>query len=502
MQRHFTLINYAPPLILTLSLSAVYLNSMAPGLTWANYGADGGDLITAAATNGVAHPSGYPVYLLFARIFQMLPIGTLAFRTNLMSALAAVSAALMVYFLVNESLLHFKGSNKNWLASLASAYAFGLSPLFWSQAVITEVYTLHALFITAILFLSTDHAYSRFSRKYLDALLGLTFGLAMGNHSTTILIFPVLIFSILEYIPAPTEKNYALVNWRVDMNSLLRRSIWLGVGLLAYIILPLRALSKPPVNWGNPITLTNFWWLISGNFYQDRLFALTFSTLTSQIKSIVTFLLEQFGVIGLSVGFIGLVVFYKSPRLYQNTIWVFAVSVFFAILYFSKDSFLYLIPAFLCFAIWIGMGLDGLMNVAPKFPKLRSAIGIIFTLYIFILAGKHLPQVDASHDTRAEDFGKEVMAQIPANAIVFAKGDEAVLSMWYFHYALHKRPDIVLVAIDLLPFPWYQDTLRNNYPDLTLPAFFTFPEVVAASNPERKICHIQYDLSAQITCQE
>ncbi len=490
-----------PPAVLALSLSVVYLSSMAPGLTWANHGADGGDLITAAATNGVAHPSGYPVYLLLARVFQMLPIGTLAFRTNLMSAFAAVCAALLVYILVNESLLHFNGS-KNWLASLASAYAFGLSPLLWSQAVITEVYTLHALFTAAILFLSTDHAYSQFPRKYLDALLGLIFGLAMGNHITTILLLPVLIFSIFEYKPIPTEKKYALVNWHVDNLSLIRRSIGLGVGLLAYIILPLRAMSKPPVNWGNPITLTDFWWLVSGNLYQDRLFALTFSTLMGQIKSTAALLLEQFGLPGLIVGLIGLIVFYKFPRLYQNTIWTFAVFLFFAILYFSKDSFLYLIPAFLCFAIWIGMGLDGLMNAAAGFPKLRSAIGIIFILYIFLLAGKHLPEVDASHDTRAEDFGKEVLTQIPANAIVFTKGDEAVLSMWYFHYALHERADIVIVATDLLPLPWYQDMLRNNYRALTLPDFFTFAEVVAASNPERKVCYVQYDISTQIMCRE
>ena len=49
---------------------AVYLASLAPGLTWANFGADGGDLIAAAATGGVAHPTGYPFYLLLARLFQ------------------------------------------------------------------------------------------------------------------------------------------------------------------------------------------------------------------------------------------------------------------------------------------------------------------------------------------------------------------------------------------------------------------------------------------------
>ncbi len=99
MQR-LRLLKIVPPGILAISLMVVYLITMAPGLTWANSGADGGDLITAAATGGVAHPTGYPLYLVVASIFQAIPIGSLAFRTNLMSAIAAASAAIVVYRLV------------------------------------------------------------------------------------------------------------------------------------------------------------------------------------------------------------------------------------------------------------------------------------------------------------------------------------------------------------------------------------------------------------------
>src|SRR5512136_2543960 len=101
---------------------------MAPGLTWANGGSDGGDLITAAATGGVAHPTGYPVYLLLAKLFQLLPVSSLAFRTNLMSAVAAILAAVLIYALVTRITSPLTGHG-NWLAGLASAYAFGLSSL-------------------------------------------------------------------------------------------------------------------------------------------------------------------------------------------------------------------------------------------------------------------------------------------------------------------------------------------------------------------------------------
>src|SRR5881396_41572 len=77
-------------------LAIAYARTLAPGVTWANDGADSGDLVTAAATLGVAHPTGYPTYLILARLFQLIPVGDLALRSTIVSAVAAVLAALCV----------------------------------------------------------------------------------------------------------------------------------------------------------------------------------------------------------------------------------------------------------------------------------------------------------------------------------------------------------------------------------------------------------------------
>ncbi len=493
-------VRYIAPGILSLSLMLVYLNSMATGLTWANDGSDGGDLITAAATGGVAHPTGYPVYLLVARLFQLLPIGTLAFRTSLMSALAAVVTALFVYDLVIRSLTPVNGG-ENWLAGLAAAYAFGLSPLIWSQAVITEVYTLHALFVILILYLSSQDSLLPFAQKRLDRLAGLIFGLAMGNHITIILLLPLLVPSTFLHKPTLTGEIRSAQKLQSGIYSLLRRLAWLGIGLLAYLTLPLRALSQPPVNWGNPVTLEGFAWLVSGKLYQDQLFVLTLSSVWLRVQTVAALLTEQFGIPGLVIGLIGLVVFYKPSRLYGNTIWIVFSFITFAIVYATHDSFMYLIPAFLCFAIWIGLGLDGIMDIfIQRFRRIGITGSLIFILYLFILAGNHWHQVDASWDLRAERFGKEVFAQAPANAIVFAEGDKAIFAMWYFHYALGERPDLIIVVTDLLPFDWYQETLGTHYPDLELPGPFPFAETMAVSNPEHPVCYVEYIQLADIHC--
>jgi hypothetical protein len=451
-----------PKAILVISLSVVYLPTLAPGLTWANHGADGGDLIAAAATGGVAHPGGYPTYLILARLFQFIPIGSLAFRTNLMSAVFAVCAALLVYEIVNTA--------HNRIAALTAAYAFGLSPLFWSQAVITEVYTLHVLFIALFLLFIVKDAH--------HFLFGLTFGLGLGNHITTFFLLPLLYHR---------EKKF-----------LHQRITGLTLGALVYLTLPLRAMSHPPVNWGDPVTLKNFLWLVSGNLYQGQLFASTSTPLLGKLQTSAALFFEQFGIIGLLVGFIGLVAFHKPTRLNYGMFWVALAFFLFPLAYETRDSFVYLLPVFLCFSIWIGAGLAGLMDAAPR---INPALALMLLALIGIRAGWHWSQVDASHDARAENFGRAVVSTVPQNAIVFAEGDQAALALWYYHYALKERPDMAVIATDLLPNEWYQQTLRRNYPALNLPdEFFMFTAEIVAHNPEKEICYIGRDLA--IRCEK
>jgi len=477
---------------LALSLLTAYLATMAPGLTWANTGADGGDLITAAYTGGVPHPTGYPVYMLLARFFQLLPVGSLALRTNLMSALATVSAAVLVYTLVVRYLAP-ADPQRSWPSGLASGFAFGLAPLVWSQAVITEVYALQSLFVVLVLYLSTGVMPPG---KNIDRLRGLTLGLAMGNHLTTVLLIPAAIVANVV-----AQRDPVSPRWTFDWKSLLRQIAYLTLGLLIYLILPLRAASNPVLNWGNPITFDRFWWLISGGLYQGT-FLFEPGGTWGHIQLLVSVFLQQFGFIGLAAAVIGLAFFFQPSRLYFLTLYLMVTSSVFSIVYDSFDSYVYLIPALISFSIWMGLGIDGLMKAAHhRAPRLAWGLPLLLALYLLSLLPGHWTQADASQDLRAENFGQEVLAAAPANAVVFAKGDQAVFTLWYFHFALHRRPDLMIIATDLLHFDWYQETLRSTYPSLVLPGPFPFPETVMYANPLAPACSVGYDEETIMECQ-
>src|SRR5215216_5191653 len=71
---------------------------------------------------------------------QAIVLGDPAYRVNLSSAVFAAATVLLVYLLCLRL-------TKRVVASCVAALLFGLSRDFWSQAVITEVYTLNTLLV-------------------------------------------------------------------------------------------------------------------------------------------------------------------------------------------------------------------------------------------------------------------------------------------------------------------------------------------------------------------
>ncbi len=483
------------PLILAIALFVVYLTTLAPGVTWANAGADSGDFITAAATLGVAHPTGYPTYLLLAHLFQLLPVGSLAVRTNLLSAASAALAAAVVALLVKKT---YGGARRfAWAGGLIAGLAFGLSPLLWSQAVIAEVYALHALFVALILSclplglvsVGEPHAVWR------NRLTGLLFGLALGNHLTTVLLVPPWL---------------ALSGWdgkRLRLRPVFAGLGWMLVGALVYLYLPLRARAMPPVNWGNAATWNGFWWVVSGSPYQKMLGEVSVGEAFARVQAWAGLAITQYGWPGMLAGLYGL--FFgraASPRVKWTTGWVAFTFSAFAIGYAPVDSYVYLIPAFLALAIWLGLGVATALEGLPaRLAGMAPALACVFLLTLLANAGLTLPRVDASRDWRAETFGRTVMAQAPANALIFTDGDRGAFSLWYFHFALGQRPDVAVIVDVLRVFKWYQESLSATYPDLIIPDSWewtvAWKQALIAVNKGRPACVAAPEAEAALVCE-
>ncbi|MBC8264883.1 MAG: DUF2723 domain-containing protein, partial [Anaerolineales bacterium] len=132
----------------------VYLSTLSPTLGEA----DSFEFQVVSHTLGVAHPTGYPLYILLGKLFTLLPVGNVAYRVNLISPLFASLAIVYLYL----CLMHL---TRHRAASLLAALTFAFSRTFWSQAVIAEVYTLNAFFVAFVLYLLLEVRDWRFSRS-------------------------------------------------------------------------------------------------------------------------------------------------------------------------------------------------------------------------------------------------------------------------------------------------------------------------------------------------
>ena len=129
---------------------SAYLTSLAPTITWAHGSGDSGELVTAAYYLGVAHPTGYPAYVLLGWLFTFLPFGSVAFRVNLLSATSAAVAIAFFVVLIAQAQAQ-KLPLARAVGAGVGALLLAFSPMFWSQAVVTEVYALNALLVVRVI---------------------------------------------------------------------------------------------------------------------------------------------------------------------------------------------------------------------------------------------------------------------------------------------------------------------------------------------------------------
>jgi len=160
----------------------LYALTLAPSVVFV----DSGELILAARSLGVAHPPGFPFYVLLTHLATLVPIGNIAVRVNFASALFGALASSVLTLTVIEALVTprirsaagsvsrkaarsgNKGSSGagakplkvtesvNPIALIVSSLSAGLllafSRTLWAYATIAEVYTLNSLLILTIFF--------------------------------------------------------------------------------------------------------------------------------------------------------------------------------------------------------------------------------------------------------------------------------------------------------------------------------------------------------------
>ena len=139
---------------------------------------------------GTAHTPGYPFYTIATYVFTRPPIGTLAYRVNLFSAVCGVLSCLCIFLIARRL-------NVPRLLSAGAALAAATGYPVWSNAVTAEVYTLSALMSAATIFFLIAWAQTgTLWRLYVACAI---FAAGLGNHLTIVGLLPAaLLYGIFK----------------------------------------------------------------------------------------------------------------------------------------------------------------------------------------------------------------------------------------------------------------------------------------------------------------
>jgi transmembrane protein TMEM260 (protein O-mannosyltransferase) len=456
--------------VAALSALWVYVQTLSPTVAWVNQGEDSGDLLAAAATLGIPHPTGYPLFTLLGRVASLIPLGPVAFRINLVAALAGAASVFFLARLVQElgasrGETASRGSGAALLAALASAgaaLAYAFSRGAWSQSVLAEVYTLNAAFLGAVLW-SLARAERTGSVRHL-CLAAFLFGLGLTNHRLLLATAPAL----------------ALVAWRFVVTQGIGRAGLVLLPLLAawgatlYLYLPVRAWTVPEFSWGVPTTPARFWWMVSGAQYAQHFFERGLSATVAYLAPGRLGVDFGWGLVAIAAGVAAAVV--RRPGRAWLLWTTAAASMIPLAVYSIPDDAGYWMPiAFLAAALagtgWFSMAIAA-GDRAPAHAARAALAALTLGAAVYALPA-HWAAVDASHDIRPWLYARRNLEAVEPNALVLSEYDGRTFALWFYKATEFRttRPDVAVVYKYLLVWPWYQHHLARRYPGLSIPRY-------------------------------
>lgn len=459
--------------VLIVFIWSVYRMTAAPSAWWG----DGLELTCAARTLGIAHPTGYPLFIWTGHLALLLFEGIDPGRV--MTLLGAAWIALSIPFLVRvlRDAMSWHELRGEMLA-LGLVGAMLLSRTLWEHATFVEVYPLTFLLCSLILYQCLFFS----KRKRLNlraAILGLSCGLAMLNH-----------YSVLALVPL-----VAVTLWQGGGEGRTRLRLYglatlcFLVGLCGYLYLPLRAAANPLLNWGDPSNLERLLWVLRGGQFGQVHVAMNQSSpveglgrwlawWAEQWLPLATGMYQSLSPLVVTLGFLlvcgataGL---YLLSRRQWATGWgligSLAATAFFAMAYRIPDIDAYFMPALPAFVIGWCEVCAALTRRSRALQRARIFVIALPAILVLWPLAIQWRVADKNWDDGPAVWGEALMENLPERAVLLTVGDNDTYTAWYEQMALEHRPDVTVCGTGFIFSGWYARYFeaRPGQPPITI----------------------------------
>lgn len=429
--------------VIFLAFLALYTATLLPDVL----PADAGEFQRVAATAGVAHPPGFPLYTMLGWLFANLPLGpNPAWRVNLFSAVTAAATVALV-FRIGHRL-----TGSVW-GGLAAGLTLGSATTFWATATKASIRPLTAFFPALCLYaltgyratLNVQHAtrntqyVSRFpfpvSRSHYLTLFALALSLGLTHHPS--LVFPAAAF--VAYLIAIDPALFR------QPRRWLKPAMAFALGLLVLIYLPLR---------GGPdlATPSGFLNYVLARGFRGDMFALD---LLDRLVLLPTLLRFQFNTVLLLTAFAGaLLLLWRDRKLALLLIGSFVIHTAVTLTYDAPQTVEYEMPAYVSLALLVAVPFGEISNLKSPISNLKPPGRLILftvhcSLFILIIAGianlaVHLPsyqKLSQSRDARA--YAEPLLCEAPEDAVILSNW-HWFTPMRYLQRVEGLRPDVTV----------------------------------------------------------
>jgi tetratricopeptide (TPR) repeat protein len=373
---------------------------------------DSGELIAASYTLGIAHPPGYPLYVMAGKVFaSVVRLGSVAYRYNLLSAVFAALASALVFLTATRLRVQR-------LVALAVALGLATTQAFWLQATTAEVYALNGFF-TALMFYIAVSAKPLGQRAFL--LLGLVGGLAVSHHlSMTYALASSLVVAIvgLGLVPRP--------------RTVLFSAGLLALGLTVWLYVPIRSAQQPLLTWGDTARVGGFLSHVTAQGYKWRLRS---PDLAARVMDWLGF----FKVLAVSAGWplaalaaLGVATNVRRRGLLAGFVVLVVLFAFHYAVYNIPDIESHIFPAVVAVGVLAAMGLDGVWRWTRLPRRARWVVPVAGLAIVAVNLASLRPRDDAWF---ALDYAEAVVRSARDacgdNCLIITGGEAAAFPLFY-----------------------------------------------------------------------
>ena len=477
-------------IVLGVSVFTLYFLTLAPGVL----GGDPGELQFVPTFLGVTHPSGYPLQVLLDKLWvSIIPWGSVAWRTNLLSAVVATLGVLLIYAYGYLSV-------DRVTIALLGASMLGISTVYWSQAVLADKYAMNGL-LTAGLILTS---FSFWRKPTIRTLTFLVFiiGLSLAHHRALAVFLPPAGLLIL------IRGRRLLLKWRTW--AFILPAFLLPLSLYLFVYFARKDIPPHFISTFTPQIFLDYL-LFWGSRGQVR-----FSpSLPSLLNYWLVFLQNFFWPLLLFSG-LGLIFRYREDK--KRLGWLvfltgsFLLSGYMAANYENFEivrRYVYFIPSYVALSALVMEGVAGWYNLlatksTAQWPQFLL-ITILFVIVFSPLPHRYQTQWREQHVAEPLDIWRQIlksgqMADRTAASLALVEEPDALIvadweqatPLWYAQLIDGNcRQCIIRHYINRL------DVYRREYPNRPLYVSRTLPGAVEWSNPTSVGPLVRLDVAAR-----